>query len=82
MGPKWKGRPPSLTVVVKDPQTEPRFSGMKHVTFYDVDTKELDSCVTRKYKQFLWLYDRLAENFPCISLPPLPVKQGSGKKNF
>ena len=51
---------------------------MKHVTIYDVDTKELGSCVSRKYKQFLWLYDRLAENFPCISLPPLPVKQSSG----
>ena len=57
---------------------------MKHVTLYDVDTKELGSCVARKYKQFLWLYDRLAENFPCISLPPLPVKRGSGddKKNY
>ena len=52
---------------------------MKHVTRYDVDTKELGSCVPRKYKQFLWLYDRLAENFPCVSLPPLPVKQGSGE---
>jgi hypothetical protein len=80
VGPRWKSRPPKLTVVVKEPQTEPRFSGMKHVTLYDVDTRELGSCVPRKYKQFLWLYDRLAENFPCISLPPLPVKQGSGQE--
>ena len=79
VGPRWNRRPPSLTVVVKEPQTEPRFSVMKQVTLYDVETKELGSCVTRKYKQFLWLYDRLAENFPCVSLPHLPVKQGSGK---
>ena len=82
VGPRWNGRPPSLTVVVKEPQTEPRFSVMKQVTLYDVETKELGSCVTRKYKQFLWLYDRLAENFPCVSLPHLPVKQGSGKIEF
>ena len=56
-----------------------RFSGLKQYTMYDVETKELNSCVTRKYKQFLWLYDRLAEGFPCVSLPPLPVKQFSGE---
>ena len=37
-------------------------------------TQELKTCVQRKYKHFLWLYDQMAEKFPCISLPPLPIK--------
>lgn len=44
-----------------------------------METRPLGSKVSRKYKHFLWLYDKLAELFPCISLPPLPVKQYSGK---
>ena len=78
-GPMWDCRPPLLTVVINSPQMETRFSGMKHYTVYEVETKELGSRVSRKYKHFLWLYDRMAELFPCVSLPPLPVKQFSGE---
>ena len=67
-------------MVITDLQTESRFSGMKHTTLYQVETQELGAIVTRKHKHFLWLYDRLAENFPCISLPPLPVKHLSGEE--
>jgi len=38
----------------------------------------LGAIVSRRYKHFLWLYDRLADLFPCLSLPPMPVKQYSG----
>lgn len=34
--------------------------------------------VSRRYKHFLWLYDKLADSFPCVSLPPIPVKQLAG----
>ena len=51
--------------------------GAKQLLTYVVETEEWNSSVTRKYKQFLWLYDKMAEGFPCISLPPLPVKQNS-----
>ena len=80
MGPRWDCQAPTLTITIKElPVEKTRFSGLKQFTMYDVETKELSSCVTRKYKQFLWLYDRLAEGFPCVSLPPLPVKQFSGE---
>lgn len=77
MGPRWNCQPPKLTVVIRSLQTEGRFGGMN--TVYEVKTRELASCVQRHYKHFLWLYDRLAELFPCISLPPMPVKQFSGE---
>lgn len=77
-GPKWDCFPPTLTIVIKNLHTETRFSGVKHFTVFDVETKQLGTQVTRRYKNFLWLYDKMAEFFPCISLPPLPVKQFSG----
>lgn len=75
VGPAWDCYPPTYSISVKH---ESRSSGLKRWSSYIVETKQLNSSVTRKYKHFLWLYDKLAEVFPCISLPPLPVKQYSG----
>ena len=61
-------------------QSESRFSGIKHTMVYEVETEQLGTRVARRYRHFLWLYDKLAELFPCLSLPPLPVKHFSGKK--
>ena len=47
---------------------------------YEVETEQLGTRVARRYRHFLWLYDKLAELFPCLSLPPLPVKHFSGEK--
>ena len=46
---------------------------------YEVETEQLGTRVARRYRHFLWLYDKLAELFPCLSLPPLPVKHFSGE---
>lgn len=62
-------------------QSESRFSGMKHTMVYEVETEQLGTRVARRYRHFLWLYDKMAELFPCLSLPPLPVKHFSGKKD-
>jgi hypothetical protein len=35
--------------------------------------------VSRRFKHFIWIHDRLVENFPLIPIPPLPVKQVQGK---
>ncbi len=37
--------------------------------------------VSRRYKHFDWLHERLLEKFSCIVIPPLPDKQISGKAN-
>jgi len=34
--------------------------------------------VTRRYKQFDWLHQRLTEKFNTIAVPPLPGKQITG----
>jgi len=34
--------------------------------------------VSRRYKHFDWLHDRLVDKFPTVAVPPLPEKQISG----
>jgi len=34
--------------------------------------------VTRRYKQFDWLYQRLTDKFSTVAVPPLPGKQITG----
>jgi len=34
--------------------------------------------VTRRYKQFDWLHQRLSDKFSTIAVPPLPGKQITG----
>jgi len=34
--------------------------------------------VTRRYKQFDWLHQRLADKFTTVAIPPLPGKQITG----
>jgi hypothetical protein len=38
--------------------------------------------VGRRYKQFDWLHEQLVIKYRFICIPPLPVKQIAGKKNF
>ena len=80
VGPAWDCDPPQLTVAIRHMQSESRFSGMKHTMVYEVETEQLGTRVARRYRHFLWLYDKMAELFPCLSLPPLPVKHFSGEK--
>ena len=34
----------------------------------------MKTSVSRRYKHFNWLHNRLAETFPGVSIPPLPEK--------
>jgi len=38
--------------------------------------------VAHRFKHFDWLYERLVQKFPCISVPPLPDKQITGEKTI
>lgn len=38
--------------------------------------------VSRRYKHFDWLHERLEEKYSLIPIPPLPEKQISGKLHF
>ena len=35
--------------------------------------------VQRRFKHFAWLHDRLVDSYPCICVPPLPVKDFEAK---
>jgi hypothetical protein len=35
--------------------------------------------VSRRYKHFDWLHERLCEKFPCVATPPIPDKQVTGR---
>jgi len=37
--------------------------------------------VSRRYKHFDWLHERLVEKYCTIAIPPLPEKQISGKSH-
>ena len=36
--------------------------------------------MSRRYKHFDWLHERLEAKFPCMPIPPLPDKQVTGKR--
>uniref|UniRef100_A0A803Y988 PX domain-containing protein n=1 Tax=Meleagris gallopavo TaxID=9103 RepID=A0A803Y988_MELGA len=52
-----------------------------HTTYiaYKLVPSHTGQQVHRRYKHFDWLYGRLAEKFPVISVPHLPEKQATGR---
>lgn len=36
--------------------------------------------MSRRYKHFDWLHERLEAKYACVPVPPLPDKQVTGKK--
>jgi len=50
------------------------------VTVY-LSVQFTSAAVSRRYKQFDWLQQRLVEKFSTIAIPPLPEKQIAGKMN-
>ncbi|ELK31754.1 Sorting nexin-18 [Myotis davidii] len=52
---------------------------MKSYISYKLVPTHTRAPVYRRYKHFDWLYARLAEKFPVISVPHLPEKQATGR---
>lgn len=50
----------------------------KDILFYYFQFNNIQ--VSRRYKHFDWLHERLVEKFSLIPIPPLPDKQIAGKK--
>lgn len=75
---------PSFSVVVGDPHTVGTATSSH--TVYNVITKTTSKAymnptftVTRRYRDFLWLYERLHDNNPGVVVPPPPEKQAVGR---
>ncbi|PPJ53415.1 hypothetical protein CBER1_01021 [Cercospora berteroae] len=80
---------PTFQIVVGDPHNVGGATGSH--TAYNVITKTTSKAymnptftVTRRYRDFLWLYERLHDNNPGVVVPPPPEKQAMGRfdQNF
>jgi len=78
-GPEWQDNPYPFTCTIDDPTKQTKFKGMKSYMSYGLTPSHTQSQVNRRYKHFDWLYARLVEKFPVISVPHLPEKQATGR---
>lgn len=67
------------TVVVASPKKESKLKGLKSFIAYQLTPSFNKIQVSRRYKHFDWLHERLTEKFSFIAVPPLPDKQISGR---
>ncbi|XP_061732726.1 sorting nexin-18-like [Nerophis ophidion] len=78
-GPEWQEDPYPFTCNIDDPTKQTKFKGMKSYMSYGLTPTHTNVQVNRRYKHFDWLYARLVERFPVISVPHLPEKQATGR---
>jgi len=75
----WQFDGESYSVLVTSPKKETKFKGMKTFIAYQLTPSFTNISVSRRYKHFDWLHERLIEKFCLIPIPPLPDKQISGR---
>lgn len=75
----WKPITDRYTVTVTSPKMESKFKGIKKFIAYQLTPSFNNDPVSRRYKNFDWLHERLVEKFCLIPIPPLPDKQISGR---
>lgn len=78
-GPEWQENPYPFNCTIDDPTKQTKFKGMKSYISYKLTPSHTQNQVNRRYKHFDWLYARLVEKFPVISVPHLPEKQATGR---
>lgn len=78
-GPVWSPNPEPYSCVVAQPKKESKLKGLKHFIAYQLTPSFNNIQVSRRYKHFDWLHERLEEKFSLIPIPPLPDKQISGR---
>lgn len=76
---QWQPNNQPYTVVVASPKKETKFKGMKTFIAYQLTPSFNNISVSRRYKHFDWLHERLVDKFCLIPIPPLPDKQISGR---
>ncbi|GAB1608457.1 sorting nexin-33-like [Argonauta hians] len=77
-GPEWEVKS-EYTCELRDPKKESKLKGLKSFVAYQLIPSFCNIAVSRRYKHFDWLHERLEEKFPCIPIPPLPEKVISGR---
>ncbi|KAM8961033.1 sorting nexin-18 isoform 2-T2 [Pelodytes ibericus] len=78
-GPEWQENPYPFGCSIDEPTKQTKFKGMKSYISYRLLPSHSGLQVHRRYKHFDWLYARLLEKFPVISVPRIPEKQATGR---
>ncbi|XP_053557250.1 sorting nexin-18 [Bombina bombina] len=78
-GPEWQENPYPFDCSIDEPTKQTKFKGMKSYISYRLLPSHTGLQVHRRYKHFDWLYARLLEKFPVISVPRIPEKQATGR---
>lgn len=79
-GYQWQGKFGPFTCTIGTPKKSSKFGGMKSFIAYQVTPSFSNIQVSRRYKHFDWLHERLSLKFgSVIAIPPLPEKQVSGR---
>ena len=76
---KWAPNQHPYGCQVASPKKESKLKGLKSYIAYQLTPSFNSIQVSRRYKHFDWLYERLYEKFIGIPIPPLPDKQISGR---
>ncbi|XP_035208787.1 sorting nexin lst-4-like, partial [Stegodyphus dumicola] len=75
----WLDSPSPYTCSVAHPNKKSKLKGLKSFIAYQLIPSFNNIAVSRRYKHFDWLHERLEEKFSLIPIPPLPDKQISGR---
>lgn len=75
----WSPRGEPYNCVVTSPKKESKLKGLKSFIVYQLTPTFNNIQVSRRYKHFDWLHERLEEKYCFIPIPPLPDKQISGR---
>ncbi|VDN03703.1 unnamed protein product [Thelazia callipaeda] len=65
--------------IVDKPKKESKLKGLKSFIAYSLKSSLSGIQVSRRYKHFDWLYERMSAKYILIPLPPLPEKQVAGR---
>ncbi|XP_014255433.1 sorting nexin-9 [Cimex lectularius] len=65
--------------LVASPKKESKLKGLKSFIVYQITPSFNNIQVSRRYKHFDWLHERLEEKYSFVPIPPLPEKQISGR---
>uniref|UniRef100_A0A914UNS1 PX domain-containing protein n=1 Tax=Plectus sambesii TaxID=2011161 RepID=A0A914UNS1_9BILA len=78
-GPQWAPITQLYNCSVDKPKKESKMKGLKSYIAYSLTSSLSGIQVSRRYKHFDWLHERLTEKYILTPIPPLPEKQVSGR---
>lgn len=76
---KWSPTYFDVKISVENPKKESKMKGLKSYIAYQLTPSDSGIPVSRRYKHFDWLHERLQDKFTTIPIPSLPDKQISGR---